>query len=404
MVAACLVIATVSWSLGVFGIGVWLYAVTTSRGWPLAAISSAVVPFYLVGALSSMQVGRLIERRGPRPVVVAGALGLAAGVAALGQVREPWQVTAAFLLMGVGYASLSPVALSATLAPWFERHQGRAVSTAMIGASLGGIIGTPLLVALIDALGFATATGVVAAGTLLVLLPIAVGVLVRRPEDIGQRPDGAGAPAGTAVLTEPGPLPASRRWGRVEALRTAALRSVIVAFGLALLVQVGFLTHHLTMLAPSLGADAAALTVAATGVTALLGRIALATWADRIDIRRISAAVFLLAALSLAVLAFALPAAAAPLLVTTSIVYGLSVGNVTTLSPLIVRREFGAASFGSLYGAASIFIGLALAAGPAVFGLLHDAGNGYRLPLAVAAGLDAIAAAVVLKGRAGPAN
>ncbi len=162
MVAACLVIATVSWSLGVFGIGVWLYAVTTSRGWPLAAISSAVVPFYLVGALSSMQVGRLIERRGPRPVVVAGALGLAAGVAALGQVREPWQVTAAFLLMGVGYASLSTVALSATLAPWFERHQGRAVSTAMIGASLGGIIGTPLLVALIDALGFATATGVVA--------------------------------------------------------------------------------------------------------------------------------------------------------------------------------------------------------------------------------------------------
>lgn len=412
MVAACAVIATVSWSLGVFGIGVYLYEITTSRGWPLALISSAVGPFYLVGALSSMQVGRLIERHGPRPVIVTGAIGLAAGVAALGLVFKPWHVTAAFLLMGVGYAGLSTVALSATLAPWFERYQGRAVSTAMIGASLGGIIGTPLLVALIGAFGFRTATAVVAAGALLILLPIALRVLKHRPEDIGERPDGAAgvdAPSATDCnIAQDAPLSPRRQaafpprpWRRREALRTAALRSVIVSFGLALLVQVGFLTHHVTMLSPSLGAAAAAMTVAATGVAALLGRVALATWADRVDIRRVSAAVFGLAALSLCVLAVAIPMAATPILIATSVVYGLTVGNVTTLSPLIVRREFGAASFGSLYGAASIFIGLALAAGPAVFGLLHDAGGGYRLPLAVAAGLDAIAAVIVLRWRGG---
>ena len=47
-------------------------------------------------------------------------------------------------------------------------------------------------------------------------------------------------------------------------------------------------------------------------------------------------------------------------LIGASIVFGLTVGNVTTLSPIIVRREFGAQAFGLVFGVASCGIQLAL--------------------------------------------
>lgn len=71
---------------------------------------------------------------------------------------------------------------------------------------------------------------------------------------------------------------------------------------------------------------------------------------------------------------------------------------MTTLPAIVVRREFGAASFGAVYGAASTGIWLAAAAGPGLYGALRDASGGYALPLLLAAALDVAAAALVVLG------
>ena len=77
---------------------------------------------------------------------------------------------------------------------------------------------------------------------------------------------------------------------------------------------------------------------------------------------------------------------------------------MTTLSPIIVRREFGAAAFGAVYGAAATGIQLISALGPTFFGVLRDLFGGYGPPLLIAAALDVVAAAVVvLGGRTPPA-
>jgi cyanate permease len=89
-------------------------------------------------------------------------------------------------------------------------------------------------------------------------------------------------------------------------------------------------------------------------------------------------------------------------LVGASIVFGLTVGNVTTLSPIIVRREFGAPAFGLVFGAASCGIQLATALGPGLYGLLHDAFGSYSPALAGAAALDVAAAVVAITGRRKP--
>ena len=104
------------------------------------------------------------------------------------------------------------------------------------------------------------------------------------------------------------------------------------------------------------------------------GRLALARFADEMDARMTTAVVLLLAAGSLGVIGlFPVPS----MLIGGSIVFGLTVGNVTTLSPIIVRREFGAQAFGLIFGVASCGIQLATALGPGMYGLLHDLFGGY---------------------------
>jgi MFS family permease len=79
--------------------------------------------------------------------------------------------------------------------------------------------------------------------------------------------------------------------------------------------------------------------------------------------------------------------------------YGFTAGNITTLSPVIVRREFGAASFGAIFGITAMLTQLMSAMGPAFFGLLYDLSGSYRLPLGLAALLNIIAAIVIMIGR-----
>jgi MFS family permease len=388
IVAACMIAALVGNALGLFGAGVYLHQVVTVNGWTTGLVSGAITQFYIVSALLLIPVGSGIKLYGPRPVIALAAIALAGGVIEIGRATAPWQVYLAFLLMGIGWAGLSTTAVATTLAPWFDRHQGRATSIASLGASAGGMLGAPLLLFGIARIGFASTTLVAGLLAMAVLLPLAGLVLRRRPQDIGLHPDGL-APVEAARIDPP-------RWTALTALRTAALRSVMATFGIGMMVQIGFLTHQITLLALSVGATAASMTVAATAVAALLGRLALARFADQMDARVTTAAVLLVAAGSLATMAL-LPVPS--ILVGASLVVGLTVGNITTLSPIIVRREFGAQEFGTIFGIASCGIQLVAALGPSFYGLLYDAFGSYRPALMIAAVLDLAAAAFAVAGR-----
>jgi MFS family permease len=388
IVVACMLATLVGNALGLFGAGVYLHAVVVKNGWTTGLVSGAVSLFYVVSALLLIPVGSGINRFGPRPIVALGGLAMAAGVAGIGQATTPWEVYLAFLLMGIGWAGLSTTAVATTLAPWFEKYQGRAISIASLGASVGGMIGAPLLLFGIERVGFASTTAAAGCLAILVLLALAGLVLRHRPQDIGLFPDGL-PPDRVSPTTGPS------YWTRRTALRTTALRTLMATFGIGMMVQVGFLTHQVTLLAQSLSTLAVSMTVSATAVAALVGRLVLARFADQIDARATTAVVLLLAAGALGTMAiFPVPS----VLVCASIIFGLTVGNVTTLSPIIVRREFGAEAFGAIFGAASCGIQLVTALGPSFYGLLHDALGGYSAALTMAAALDILAAAAAILG------
>jgi MFS family permease len=389
IVVACMLAAVVGNALGLFGAGVYLHAVVAANGWTNGLVSGAVTLFYVVSALLLIPVGSAINRFGPRPIIALAGIAMAGGVVGIGQATAPWGAYLAFLFMGIGWAGLSTTAIAVTLAPWFDKYQGRATSIASLGASVGGMIGPPLLLFGIERIGFASTTIVAGLVAMVILFPLAGLVLRHRPQDVGLLPDGL--PPDRAPTTA-----SAARWTALTALRTTALRTVMATFGIGMMVQIGFLTHQVSLLAQSLGAFAVSVTVSATAVAALLGRIALARFADQIDTRVTTAIVLLLAAGSLGAMGLA---SVPVVLVAASITFGLTVGNVTTLSPIIVRREFGADGFGAIFGVASCGIQLAAALGPSLYGLLHDAFGSYSAALITAATLDVAAAVVAIFGR-----
>ncbi len=389
IVGACLLVAAIGNALGLFGAGVYLRAIVETTGWTTGSVSGAITLFYLVSAVLLIPVGSGISHIGPRPFIVAGGLAMAAGVAGIGHVDRPWHVYVLFALMGIGWACLSTTAVATTLAPWFETYQGRAVSIASLGASAGGMLGPPLLLLGRDLVGFAATTSAAAAVALAVVMPLALLVIRHRPEDMGLSADGGGR-----AWQDHEPL--QSKWICSNALRTPALVTAMMAFGIAMSMQIGLLTHQVTLLTRFLQTRMIAATVSATALSALVGRLALAAFADRISARVTSSIVLLVAAMSFCVLAMA---ETPTLLIGACMLFGLTVGNVTTLPPIIVRREFGAASFGPIFGAASCVIQLAAAVGPSFYGLLHDRLGSYREPLLIAALMDAVAAAIIMSGR-----
>lgn len=383
-------VAIVAWSFALYGPSVYLHTISQTHQWSIGLVSSALTLSFLVNASVLSFVGSSIAKHGPRLVMALGATVMAAGFITMSQISKIWHVYASFALMGLGWSCLSTTAITSSLAPWFERYQGRAVSTALLGASIGGMAGVPILLALIAWLGFNTTMIIVAMIVLSTVWSVSFFILRHRPQDLGLYPDGE-PPVTHANST------LTKVWSRSEALKTLALRSIALTFGLALMVQIGFLTHQVSLLLPALGQSATALCVTTAAVLAFTGRILLAKFSDRLDVRQIAFAVLLTAGTSLG-LGFIFPDQVWALVLCV-LGYGFTAGNITTLPPVIVRREFGATSFGTVFGITATLMQLMSAMGPAFFGMLYDFSGGYRLPLGLAALLNILAAAVILLGR-----
>lgn len=385
VVKACLFIAFIAWSFALYGPSVYINTLSETRQWPVGDISTALTFSFLINAVSIGFVGSIIGRYGPQIIMAAGAVMMAAGIVAIGQITQPWQAFIAFPMMGLGWSCLSTIAVSATIAPWFERYQGKAISTALLGASLGGMLGVPITLLLVSWLGFSWAMTTIGIVVVASVVPISLFVLRRRPEDMGLQPDGL-------PLDDAPTVAANRNWTRSQALNTFALRSTIVTFGIALMVQLGFLSQQVKLLQSFISPTETAITVLFSGALAFLGRVLLSRMADRLNVRLIAGVVLLISAAGLAVAA---SATSATQLILGTLLFGFNVGNLTTLPALIVRREFGAPSFGKVFGVTGTFMQFISALGPAVFGLLHDRTGDYSLAIALAAVLMVFGAALI---------
>jgi MFS family permease len=176
-------------------------------------------------------------------------------------------------------------------------------------------------------------------------------------------------------------------------LRYGNFWTIALPFTLALVAQVGFLTHQFAYLTPLMGVTTAGFTVSMTAVAAVLGRSVTGICIDRLPRRLIAAVTFLLQACALStLLAFPTPVMAA----IACVLFGLGVGNVVSLPGILVQHEFPPQAFGrivSVLAAASLFVS---AFGPGSLGVLRDVTGSYDASLLLCILLQGLAAGMVL--------
>src|SRR3981189_916336 len=159
VVSAAFVLAVFGWGMGFYGPPIFLEAVRATRGWPLALVSAAVTTHFLTGAAVVANLPALYPRFGLSGVPRAGALSLAIGVLGWAAAESPWQLFVATVFSGAGWAATGAAAINAIVSPWFMRERPAALAMAYNGASIGGVLFSPLWVAAIALLGFPVAAG-----------------------------------------------------------------------------------------------------------------------------------------------------------------------------------------------------------------------------------------------------
>jgi MFS family permease len=377
VVAAMFVLATGSFGVSFYGLAVYLVAMHDQHGWPIARIASLYTLYHLVGAGLLVFVGSVIARFGGRIVMVGGLLAMGVAIAAMSLVGAFWQFGLCLFLLALGWACLSTAAITAVLAPRFARRRSLAVGLALNGASFAGLVVVPLMVWILERHGVERGLPMLAAGLLVVLVPVVwIALGPHRPVAPGPGP-------GASV--EP-------RAGLASIIRTRRFWSVTLPFTLPLMGQVGFLTHQLALLEPRLGVQAAAWAIGATTGAGVIGRTLFGALADRADVRRMTGATFLMQAGCLLLIA----SQPAPLwLYLACAVYGLGLGNMITMPGVIAYQELPAhevaRAIGLVYGTLQVCYSF----GPAILGLIRDATGSYSPALWFSASLITIGAVLL---------
>ena len=324
VVLACFLMAFFMFGFGLYGQGVYLAELQRAHGWPGTLVSAASTFSFLLTSVLVIFTDDLLARMGLRSLILCGLSALGASTVLLALAQTPWQLYLAYALMSVGWTGMGTVVIATVLNSWFERRRGLALSLAFNGATCGGIVLVPLLLSLTDSIGFRSAMLAVTMAMVVLVLPVVV-IFIAWPA--GMSPASGGRSNGGAAA----PVHSRR-----TLLANAAFWTMVLPIAIALLAQMGFIIHQVTFLEPLIGRYAAGLAVTIMAAMAVVGRLSLGLFVDRLDPRLACAASMTSQAAALFVL---LQSTNPTVLLACCAVYGFSIGNMITFPPLIIQRQ-----------------------------------------------------------------
>ena len=385
VVAGVFVMLLVTAGLGFYGLAVYLRALTVEQGFSLSAVSGATAVFFLVSGLTGIPVAAYMSRHDPRPMIAVGALASGLSLGVLGRVDQVWQVYAVYALFGAGFSASSLVPGTTLVTRWFSRRRSVALSVASTGLSAGGVVLTPLVATMIERHGLSTVAPWLGLALFLGVAPATALLLRPAPESMGLLPDGDPAPPPGSPVASLGTL-------AIEALRTRFFVAVTAAHLLAMMAQVGGIAHLFNLVAERADAGLAKLALSLLAVSSLIGRLAGGWFVARTSMRGFALVLMVGQAASLAALALTDSRMA---LLGLTVAFGVTVGNLLMLHPLLLAERFGVRDYGRIYSRSQLVATLGVAAGPFAIGGLHDLVGGYGAAFTLA-GLASLVAAGVL--------
>ena len=375
---------TVATGLGFYSLPVYLNVLVHSRGFALTTVSYAVSAFFLVSAVVNVPLGRLIRRIQPRWVMLGGSVLAGLSLFLLGRVEAVWELYLDFTIFGCGFSASSYLPGTAVIVGLFDRDRARALALALTGGSVGGVVVAPLLARIVDARGLtATAPWLGLAYLILGGLPVLVFI----------RGHLAAAPAAGAVAGAPAGGAAGVSYA--VAVRSAAFVLVTVSFGVLMADQVGTQVQ-IVAIGSAMGVGNAGIAVAIMASATVVGRLIGAFALSRLPVIGFSAVMGVLQGASFVVLALLSGLAG---LAAGTVLFGITIGNLTVLIPLVVVELFGLIDYPRIYAVSQFGASVGTAAGPAVLAGLHSGFGSYRMPLLILAGISFVASMAVARLR-----
>jgi MFS family permease len=402
------VLCFLGYSFTAYGFAALFKPISGELGLSRATTSVAASITRFEGGLEAPLVGYMADRYGPKITVFIGVFVAGLGLVLMYYINSVWTF---YLVWGVILATGINIALSmpldVALANWFVKKRGTAISIKWVFSGLSGTLGLPLLAYLITAYGWRWTCVIGGLAMWFIGLPL-VWFFIRphRPEYYGLLPDGAklsqedqldSLQAGATYASEIGEQEFTAR----EAMRTAPFWMLIVAYMFHGALYPVMNIHCIPFLTDR-GMDplAAAATMSVYITASIPARFLGGTLIDRISMPKMRyalAASFLLQCAGVTLFLFNQESTF--VLYAFFVLYGVGMGAVMPMTPVLRARYFGRKSFGTIAGwsrAMTIPVGVV---GPVLAGWIFDVTGSYEIAFVLFAVTLGISAVIMIFAR-----
>ena len=395
-------IMTVVGTTNTYGLSLFFIPLITQFGWSRAALSGALSLARLESGLIGPLEGFLVDRFGPRKMMLLGVPLIAVGFYLLSRLEDitaftGWDALILFYtiyVLGITLGSSlgTSMAASTAVANWFIRRRGTALGILSAGVGIGAGLWVPVIGMVLARTSWEQASVFAAFLVLIVGIPAAF-VMRHRPEDYGYLPDGETAPAEDATAanserTQARPRVVEEEFTVRQALSTPAFW--VLAFSFAMRVMVtSAVTLHLVPLLSDMGRSPleAAFALSAQAILSIIGRIGLGYIGDRFDKKVVYTAALLVLLVGVLVLAFATEVWQVGIFL---VLYAPAYGGAAALMSALRGDYFGRRAFATIAGAMTPINTLGTISGPLFAGLVYDNTGSYQIAMFTFAAIVAV--------------
>lgn len=385
--------------LGQQTFGFFFKPMIAELAWSRTILTGGLVTRYLVLALLAPIVGFAEDKYGPRFLMAGSAIILGISMLLLSQTTSLWQfvlffgVIGAFGIPGLAYGVINP-----TLAKWFIRKRGLAIGISTAGINVGSMALTPIILFLITQYGWRTAWLILGFLPWIVVVAPSLIWLRRQPEDMGLRPDGANnescdisQPTGPHQKISTEATVQEVSWTPRAALRTRTFWLLVAASMSNVIAFSGDTIHRIPYMTDMGFSDAAAgTTLIIYSIASFCAKFLWGFLADRMSVRFLAVAMLVGGAVGQALLIDATNIW--QLYLGYGVTYGLSMGALFVIEPVMWANYFGRQFQGSIRGLANPFTNISAVIGPLFAAFVYDAFGSYKFAFAVFTGLYLVAA------------
>jgi MFS family permease len=371
-----------------FTFGVFFKPVSQEFEWTRAATSGAFTLYSMFHGLLFVLTGRISDRFGPKPMLIASAVFFGLGFFMMSKIHAIWQL---YLYYGIFIAvgmSGGFVPLMSTIARWFDRRRGLMTGLVLAGGGVGQALFPPLGTWLIDVFDWRKAYVIFGIGVMVLVGALAL-LLRRDPTQVGQVAYGSVAAGGRKKTSTAQDGLSFREAAATRQFWQYFLAIVFAQFGLGMMV-VHSVLHGIDLgMAPTTAATVVT-TFAGVGVAA---RVVFGAVTDRIGGKRVMASACLILAASLLSIA---AVRSVPVFFALAAIFGIGFGGfVSSMSPLAAQL-FGLRSHGVIFGVATFGATIGGGLGPLMAGAIFDSTGSYVAAFIITGLLSLVAFVAVL--------